>query len=82
MQKSNFFALMSRMKYIARWGLMKSTIPENIQEHSLAVSMIAHALAVIGRDIYHKSIDPGFVRCCGNLSRRNRNFNRRSSDAD
>lgn len=59
MQKSNFFALMSRMKYIARWGLMKNTIPENIQEHSLTVCMIAHALAVIGRDIYHKSVDPG-----------------------
>ena len=47
------------MKFITRWGLMKNTIPENIQEHSLTVSMIAHALAVIGRDIYHKSVDPG-----------------------
>lgn len=59
MQKSNFFALMSRMKFITRWGLMKNTIPENIQEHSLTVAMIAHALAVIGRDLYHKQTDPG-----------------------
>jgi len=50
---------MSRMKYIARWGLMKNTIPENIQEHSLTVAMIAHALAVIGRDLFNKSTDPG-----------------------
>ncbi|MDP4109790.1 MAG: 5'-deoxynucleotidase [Bacillota bacterium] len=60
MKKSDFFALMSRMKYISRWGLMKNTIPENIQEHSLTVAMFAHAIAVIGRDVYHKPLDPGF----------------------
>ena len=44
---SHFFAMMSRMKYINRWGLMRNTVRENISEHSLEVSMIAHALAVI-----------------------------------
>jgi 5'-deoxynucleotidase len=44
---SHFFAYLSRMRFIRRWGLMHSTHAENIQEHSLRVAMIAHALAVI-----------------------------------
>lgn len=43
----HFFAFLSRMKYITRWGLMRNTNSESIQEHSLQVSMIAHALALI-----------------------------------
>lgn len=45
--ESHFFAMMSRMKYIERWALMRNSRPENIAEHSLEVSMISHALAVI-----------------------------------
>jgi 5'-deoxynucleotidase len=44
---SHFFAYLSRMRFIGRWGLMHSSRPENIQEHSLRVAMIAHALAVV-----------------------------------
>lgn len=58
MQSSNFFALMARMKYISRWGLMRSTTQENIQEHSLMVAMLAHALAVIRRDVLGGAADP------------------------
>ena len=47
MATSHFFAYLSRMKLIRRWGLMHSTYPENIQEHSLRVAQIAHALAII-----------------------------------
>ncbi len=47
MKKSNFYALVSRMKYINRWGLMRSTKEENVSEHSLDVSVISHALAII-----------------------------------
>ena len=47
MATSHFFAYLSRMKFIRRWGLMHSTYPENIQEHSLRVAQIAHALAII-----------------------------------
>jgi 5'-deoxynucleotidase len=43
---SHLFAYLSRMKFIRRWGLMHNTYPENIQEHSLRVAMIAHVLAV------------------------------------
>ncbi len=42
-----FFAMVSRMRYINRWELMRNTIEENIAEHSLDVSIIAHALGVI-----------------------------------
>lgn len=44
---NNFFAMISRMKYINRWALMRNSREENISEHSLEVAMIAHALAVI-----------------------------------
>lgn len=43
----NFFAMISRMKYINRWALMRNSREENISEHSLEVAMLAHALAVI-----------------------------------
>lgn len=42
-----FFAVISRMKYINRWALMRNTINENISEHSLETAFIAHALALI-----------------------------------
>ena len=45
---NQFFAMMSRMKYIERWALMRNSVRENISEHSLEVAMIAHGLAVIG----------------------------------
>ena len=53
-----FFAFMSRLKYSSRWGLMRNSIPENDAEHTLQTVMIAHALAVIGRDIFHRDLDP------------------------
>lgn len=45
--KHHFFAMLSRMKYISRWALMRNSHSENISEHSLEVASIAHALAVI-----------------------------------
>ena len=48
---SEFYALLSRMRYITRWGLMRNTFSENIQEHSHQVAVLAHALALIRRDI-------------------------------
>lgn len=45
---NQFFAMMSRMKYIERWALMRNARAETISEHSMEVSMLAHALAVIG----------------------------------
>ena len=56
-----FFAYLSRLKLISRWSLMRNTQPENDAEHSLQVAMIAHAIAVIGRDRYHRDTNPEHV---------------------
>ena len=50
---NEFYALMGRMRYITRWGLMRNTFSENIQEHSHQVAVLAHALALIRREILH-----------------------------
>ena len=54
----SFFAYIFRMRYIARWALMRNTRTENVEEHSYEVAVLAHALAAIGREIYRKDIDP------------------------
>ena len=48
---NEFYALLGRMRYITRWGLMRNTFSENIQEHSHQVAVLAHALALIRRNI-------------------------------
>ena len=55
---SHFFAYLSRMKFIHRWGLMRNTWVDNIQEHSLHVAMIAHALAVIRNRLFAGRLNP------------------------
>ena len=46
-----FYALLGRMRYITRWGLMRNSFSENIQEHSYQVAVLAHALALIRREV-------------------------------
>ena len=53
-----FFAMMSRMKYIERWALMRNSKQETVSEHALQVGMIAHALAVISITRCGKTVDP------------------------
>ncbi len=52
---NEFYALLGRMRYITRWGLMRNTFSENIQEHSHQVAVLAHALALIRRDVLQLS---------------------------
>ena len=59
--KHHFFAYVSRLRYIRRWGLMRSVMPENDAEHSLQVAMIAHAIAIMGRDTYGRDVNPEHV---------------------
>ena len=54
---ATFFALVSRMKYIDRWALMRNSRPENLSEHSLEVACIAHALATIANVRYGRTLD-------------------------
>ncbi len=57
----NFYAVLSRMKYITRWALMRNTRPENICEHSYDVAVLAHALAVLTNRRFGGKVDEG--RC-------------------
>jgi len=58
MNKSNFFAFISRMKYINRWGLMRNIRDENVAEHSLDVAVIAHALTIIQKKRLNLEVNP------------------------
>lgn len=55
---SQFFAMLSRMKYINRWGLMRNTRPENLSEHSLEVAFLAHALGVLRNRRFGGNVSP------------------------
>ncbi len=57
MNNYTFFATISRMKYIERWALMRNSRPENLSEHAVEVSMIAHALCIIGNVRYGRHLD-------------------------
>lgn len=63
--KHHFFAYVSRLRYIRRWGLMRSVMPENDAEHSFQVAIIAHAIAVIGRDDYGRACNPEHILALG-----------------
>ena len=54
----SFFAYIFRMRYIARWALMRNTRTENVEEHSYEVAVLAHALATIGKEVFHRDVDP------------------------
>src|SRR4051812_36032570 len=54
---SHFFAYLSRMKLIQRWALMQNIRHESVQEHSLQVAIVAHALAKIGNRYFNRKHD-------------------------
>ncbi len=55
---SHFFAYLDRLKLIRRWGLMRNIEQENDMEHSMQTAMIAHGLAVLGKQRYGRSVEP------------------------
>lgn len=55
---SHFFAYLSKMRFVTRWGLMRNTYVENLLEHSLQVGLVAHALGVIRNTQFGGSADP------------------------
>ena len=56
-----FFAFLNRMKYISRWSLMRSTVRENIMEHSQQVAVVAHALATISNTYFGGNLDANSI---------------------
>ena len=61
MSNVGFFALLYRMKYISRWGLMRNSTRENISEHSLETAIIAHGLAVMRNKRFGGNVNPDRV---------------------
>lgn len=59
--KSHFFAYISKIRWIVRWGLKRNAIPENVMEHSWEVATISHALAIIANKRFGGSYDPNAV---------------------
>ncbi|MFD7522675.1 5'-deoxynucleotidase [Paenibacillus chitinolyticus] len=51
----HFFAYLYRMRYIERWSLMRSTVRENVAEHSFHVSLLTHVLCTIGNEVFGRS---------------------------
>ncbi len=54
----HFYALLFRQKHIRRWSLMRNTSPENVAEHTLQTAYLAHALALISRDVFRFDVRP------------------------
>ncbi len=57
----SFFAYIFRMRHIARWALMRNIRTENVEEHSYEAAVLSHALAVIGRDVFGKDLNPDAI---------------------
>ncbi len=53
-----FSALLARMKYITRWGLMRSSRPESLSEHTAETAILAHTLGMISQSIFGTSVRP------------------------
>lgn len=62
--KNSFYAYMSRLKYIRRWGLMRSVEPENVAEHTFQVAIIAHALCLMHNEKAGEKISEQDVVLC------------------
>lgn len=61
MSTSPFYAHLSRLRFIKRWGLMRNAEEEDVAQHSWEVAVLAHALALIRRDVFGKPVDPNAV---------------------
>jgi len=60
-EPSPFYAHLSRPRFIKRWGLMRNAVEEDVAQHSWDVAVLAHALAVISRDVFQQPVDPNAV---------------------
>ena len=69
--RNGFFALIGRMRSIRRWGLMRNSYDENLQEHSHRTAVLAHALAMSRREVYGEPAEPDraavLADCLGRL---------------
>ncbi len=61
----NFNALVSRIKYIPRWSLMRQSRQEFLAEHTTEVMQIAHTLAAIAKENFGAQVDEKNIVLCG-----------------
>ena len=54
----SFSALLSRMKYISRWGLMRAARAETLAEHSAETAQLAHLLALLAQKKFGAEVAP------------------------
>lgn len=59
--KSSFYAYLSRLRWIKRWGLKRNAYEENVMEHSWEVSVIAHTLALIKNRYFNGAVDANAI---------------------
>ena len=59
--KSSFYAYLSRLRWIKRWGLKRNAHEENVMEHSWEVSVIAHTLALIKNRYFNGDLDANAI---------------------
>ena len=63
--ENTFFAIVTRMKFISRWSVMRNSYTQNDSEHSMEVAMIAHALAIIGNKRLGRDYHPERIAVMG-----------------
>jgi 5'-deoxynucleotidase len=56
-----FGALLMRMNYINRWGLMRNTRTESLSEHVTMVCVISNILAHLANEMYEADVNPGAI---------------------
>lgn len=60
---NGFGAMMHRMKYVNRWGLMRSARSESLAEHAMGAATVAHLLACIAKARFGADVDPERTAC-------------------
>lgn len=58
---SHFFAYISKIRWVQRWGLKRNVVAENVMEHSWEVAVVAHALALIRNKYFYGDLDANAV---------------------
>lgn len=61
MKLYSFNALLSRMKYIPRWSLMRAQRTETLSEHTAETALLAHTLCLIARTVTGTPVRPKTV---------------------
>ncbi|MDD2761711.1 MAG: 5'-deoxynucleotidase [Methylomonas sp.] len=59
--ESSFYAYLSRLRWIKRWGLKRNAHDENVMEHSWEVAVLAHTLALIKNRYFDGNVDANAI---------------------